>query len=103
VFVLVVATNPRHRARQIVLVATLGGAVKQLIRAVERVETAPVARVGVVDDPVVESERAQPGLLRRGRLLGEVVAAVTGQFPEALGISGIDGPAGTPGTETAKS
>src|SRR5215211_8185313 len=64
VFILVVATNPRHRARQIVLVAALGGAVKQLVCAVERVETAPVARVGVVDDAVVESERAQSGLLR---------------------------------------
>lgn len=42
-----------------VLVASLWGAVEQLVEGVEDVGSAGVARVDVVDDAVVERERAQ--------------------------------------------
>src|SRR6266542_2117620 len=72
-FVLVAAANPGERHHQVVLVPSVGRAVEQLVCAVERVEAAGVARVGAVDDAVLQSERAQTRHLRGERLLVEVV------------------------------
>src|SRR5215212_2516822 len=60
------AAHPHHRCRQAVLVAPLGCQVEQLVGAVDRVEAARVARVGVVDDAVLEREYAQAGPLLTG-------------------------------------
>src|SRR5579884_2802968 len=45
------------------LVATLGRAVEPLVHAPQPVDTARIRRVRVVDDAVLERERAHPGVL----------------------------------------
>src|SRR4051812_9645270 len=60
--VLVVAAPPEAR-----LVAPPGGAVEPLVHAPERVQAARVGGVGVVDDAVLEYERAQARPLARER------------------------------------
>src|SRR5215208_6653615 len=52
--VLVVAAEPEAR-----LVASLGGAVEPLVHAPEAVHSARIGGIGVVDDAVLERERAQ--------------------------------------------
>jgi hypothetical protein len=58
-----VAPNPGERQRQLVLVAAPPSAVEQLVGAVERLQAAGVAGVGVVDEAVLQRERAQTGVL----------------------------------------
>src|SRR5712691_4432218 len=63
--VLVVAAKPGAR-----LVASLGGAVEPLVHAPEAVESAHISGIGVVDDAILEYERAQarPVARVRGRV-----------------------------------
>src|SRR5215469_15254340 len=49
------------------LVASLGGAVEPLERAPEAVQPARVRGIGVVDDAILERERAHAGSLARVR------------------------------------
>src|SRR3979411_2858083 len=60
--VLVVAAPPDAR-----LVAPLGGAVEPLVHAPETVQSARVGGIGVVDDAVLERERAHARSLARER------------------------------------
>src|SRR5436309_9654344 len=60
--VLVVAAPPEAR-----LVAPLGGAVEPLVHAPETVQSTRVRRIGVVDDAVLERERAHARRLARIR------------------------------------
>src|SRR5438477_11745311 len=60
--VLVVAAPPDAR-----LVAPLGGAVEPLVHAPEAVHAARIGGIGVVDDAVLERERAQTRSLARVR------------------------------------
>src|SRR5688572_19130012 len=60
--VLVVAAPPDAR-----LVAPLGGAVEPLVHAPEAVHSARIGGIGVVDDAVLERERAHAGSLARVR------------------------------------
>src|SRR5688572_11944898 len=64
--VLVVAAPPDAR-----LVAPLGSAVQPLVHAPEAVHSARIGGIGVVDDAVLERERAHAGPLARvGRRVG---------------------------------
>src|SRR3989442_3861332 len=58
--VLVVAAQP-----DALLVAPLGGAVEPLVHAPEAVHSARIGRIGVVDDAILERERAYAGPLAR--------------------------------------
>src|SRR5882757_7862849 len=58
--VLVMAAPPDAR-----LVAPLGGAVEPLVRAPEAVQSARIGGIGVVDDAVLEHERAHARPLAR--------------------------------------
>src|SRR5262249_21611777 len=69
VLVLVVALNPSDA----VLVAAFRRTIEGLVGAVEDVEPAGVAGVGVVDDAVAEGECAEAGVLGTERLFREVV------------------------------
>jgi hypothetical protein len=60
--VLVVAAPPDAR-----LVAPLGGAVEPLVHAPEAVQSARIGGIGVVDDPVLEHERAHARPIARVR------------------------------------
>src|SRR5512134_3237286 len=60
--VLVVAAPPDAR-----LVAPLGGAVEPLVHAPEGVQSARIGGIGVVDDAVLERERAHARPLARVR------------------------------------
>src|SRR5687768_8767860 len=60
--VLVVAAPPDAR-----LIAPLGGAVKPLVHAPEAVQSARIGGIGVVDDAVLEHERAHARPLARVR------------------------------------
>src|SRR3989454_7056618 len=62
VAVLVVAAPPEAR-----LVATLGRAVEPLVHAPEAVQSARIGGIGVVDDAVLERERAHARRLSRIR------------------------------------
>src|SRR5215475_11175469 len=63
--VLVVAAPPDAR-----LVTPLGGAVEPLVHAPEAVQATPIGGIGVVDDAVLERERAhaRPIAMVRGRV-----------------------------------
>src|ERR671917_1606011 len=74
--VLVVAAPPplALAPQQGFLVASFGSAVEQLVEGVEDVGAAGVGRIDVVDDAVLERERAQPVALVPGVVLpAEVV------------------------------
>lgn len=101
--VLVVAADPADRYRQIVFIPTLRRPVKQLIGAVEPVETTGVTRIRVVDDAAIERKRAQSRQLCRPRLLGEVVDPTGRGSTALLCMSETEVPAGHSATETPKS
>src|SRR5437763_4953636 len=60
--VLIVAAKPGAR-----LVASLGGAVEPLVHAPEAIESAHISGIGVVDDAILEYERAQARPIARVR------------------------------------
>src|SRR6202042_3684351 len=87
-------TYPRNRSALLVLVVTAppvaclvappGGAVEPLVRSPEAVQSARIGGIGVVDDAVLEQERAHARPLARvrghvssghGRVLGDGLRA----------------------------
>src|SRR5262244_1947801 len=65
--VLVVAAPPGARLVEAGLVASPGGAVEPLVHTPETVQSAGISGIGVVDDPVLERERAHARPLARVR------------------------------------
>src|SRR2546428_7513909 len=90
--VLVVAAPPDAR-----LVAPLGGAVEPLVHAPEAVQSARIGGIGVVDNAVLEHERAHARPLARVRgHVGSGHGRVLGDRPLALFRYGVADPAFRP-------
>src|ERR671918_1170325 len=75
--VLVVTAPPDAR-----LVAPLGGAVEPLVHAPEAVQSARIGGIGVVDDAVLQNERAQARPI--ARVGGRVGSACGGELGDGL-------------------